>query len=336
MIVAVVLLGYALLLGTACVAVLRRAGWVDRAPRLAIVAWQAVSVSAVLAVVFGGVALMMPTLQLSSGLAGLLAACVEAVQAQYATPGGAVVSVIGVAVALGVLARCVYCLVRTFATGAAARRRQHRVLALLGRRHRWPDVTLLEHGQPVVYCVAGRPHRIVLTTGADRVLDEAQLAAVLAHERAHLRGRHHLAIGAASALARAFSWVGLFRHARDEIARLVELLADDAARGPQQRLVLAEAMLALAAQAPPAGALAARGSVAAGRVRRLIGGHRPLGAARTALTAAVAAAVLAFPAAVLATPAAMAGPECCPPSSAMGRHATEECLSARAAGTCPY
>ncbi len=51
---------------------------------------------------------------------------------------------------------------------------------------------VLDDPRPAAYCVPGRPGTIVLTSGALAVLDPAQLAAVLAHERAHLAGRHHL------------------------------------------------------------------------------------------------------------------------------------------------
>jgi Zn-dependent protease with chaperone function len=44
----------------------------------------------------------------------------------------------------------------------------------------------------LLYCVPGRLPTIVVTTGALAVLEPEQLAAVLAHERAHLAGRHHL------------------------------------------------------------------------------------------------------------------------------------------------
>lgn len=56
------------------------------------------------------------------------------------------------------------------------------------------SAVVLDSAQPAVYCVPGRPATIVLTTGALAVLDEPQLLAVLAHERAHLAGRHHLLV----------------------------------------------------------------------------------------------------------------------------------------------
>ncbi|TDD13757.1 hypothetical protein E1294_39770 [Nonomuraea diastatica] len=43
----------------------------------------------------------------------------------------------------------------------------------------------------VPYCVPGRHSQMVITTGAMRSLGPEQVAAVLAHEQAHLRGRHH-------------------------------------------------------------------------------------------------------------------------------------------------
>ncbi|WP_245719002.1 M48 family metalloprotease [Micromonospora rhizosphaerae] len=48
----------------------------------------------------------------------------------------------------------------------------------------------------------GGPRLTVLGTGA-RSLPPAQLAAVLSHERAHLRGRHHLLVTVVKGLAAA-------------------------------------------------------------------------------------------------------------------------------------
>lgn len=69
---------------------------------------------------------------------------------------------------------------------------------------------VLDTPQPAVYCVPGRPATIVLTTGALAVLDEPQLLAVLAHEHAHLAGRHHLLVTLGKAARAAFPGVPLF------------------------------------------------------------------------------------------------------------------------------
>lgn len=308
---ALILWGYAALLATAGAIVMQRARWVDRAPRLGIVAWQALSVSVVLAVAFGGLAVVVPTDVVSMNLAKLVDSCAMLLSAQYATPGGAAVATTGLTVAAVVFGRWMYCTVEEFSRSAAVRRRHHQVLAMVGRASQEPGVTLLDDTRPYVYCVAGRRHRIVMTTGASEMLDAVQVSAVLAHERAHLRGRHHLAIAAAAAMARAFPRIPLFIAARDEITRMLELTADDAASRKEHRLTLAEAMLTLAVAAPPSGALAARGTAAGERVRRLITGHRPLARWAAGMAWSAALTLVVAPLIALTTPAVTAGPDCC-------------------------
>jgi hypothetical protein len=104
---------------------------------------------------------------------------------------------------------------------------------------------VLDEPQPAAYCVPGRPAAIVLTSGALAVLDPGQLRAVLAHERAHLAGRHHLLIALTRGLAASFPAVPLFARGADEVARLAEMCADDAAARQSSRPVLITALLAM-------------------------------------------------------------------------------------------
>jgi hypothetical protein len=108
-IVALALLGYAALLLTAGPAALARARWPESAPRLGIAAWFALTGSAVASVLAGGLALMVPTVRVSADLAGLLAACVMALRAQYAHPGGAALTGAGAVLALAVLGWVTWC-----------------------------------------------------------------------------------------------------------------------------------------------------------------------------------------------------------------------------------
>jgi hypothetical protein len=91
----------------------------------------------------------------------------------------------------------------------------------------------------------------VLTTAALRLLDDTQLAAVVAHERAHQAGRHHLLVALAALPTAAFGWMPACRHAREEVARLAELAADDIATARSPRLAVAGALLALGSAPPP-------------------------------------------------------------------------------------
>jgi Zn-dependent protease with chaperone function len=312
-IVASALLGYAVLLLGPVAGALARARWPDRAPRLAVAAWLALTSSAVVSVALGGVALVVPTVRVSADLAALLSTCVMAVRASYAHPGGAALAGAGAVLGLAVITRVTWCVAGTLPRAALARRRHRRGLAMAGRHDGRLGATILHDPMPAAWCLPGAGRQVVLTTAAIQALDDAQLAAVLAHERAHQRGRHHLLVSLAASLAAAFPRVPAFRQGWEQVARLVELLADDAATA-SPRLKVAEALLALAAPAPAAAAaLGAGGSATAVRIRRLIAAPAPLGRSRTGAGLLTIAALIAFPLVTLAGPAAaISGHDYCP------------------------
>ena len=163
---------------------------------------------------------------------------------------------------------------------------------------------VLDATRPAAYCVPGRPPAIVLTTGALAVLDPEQLTAVLAHERAHLAGRHHLLLAVTRSLAAVAPAVPLFARGSGEVTRLAEMRADDVAARHGARRTLLAALLTMGADAAvvqaPAAWLAATGGVVAARVRRLADPPAPArwlchGLALTALTLAIAAASTLVP-----------------------------------------
>lgn len=71
---------------------------------------------------------------------------------------------------------------------------------------------------------------IILSTAALHALDEEELAAVLAHEHAHLRQRHHLIAALMASTAVVLRWVPLVAAAADAIPHYLEIAADDHAR----------------------------------------------------------------------------------------------------------
>jgi Zn-dependent protease with chaperone function len=176
---------------------------------------------------------------------------------------------------------------------------------------------VLDAPQRAAYCVPGRPAAIVVTTAALAVLDQAQLAAVLAHERAHLAGRHHLLVAVTRALAVSFPAVPLFTAGPRQVARLAEMCADDSAARGAGRPALVAALLAMGTGLPlqaaalplPATALAATGCAVTARVQRLLSppGWATRARCRLALGAAIIALVVAS-ALVAALAAATAGP----------------------------
>lgn len=306
------LAGYAVLLLTAGMPALARAAWPGRAPQLAIFAWLALAGSAAASVVLSGLALTVPTARVSGGLSALLAACDDALRARYAHPGGTALAGAGVVLAAVVAGRVAWCVAAALAANARTSRRHRHGLRLAGRADARLGAVVVDHGEPAVYCLPGPGRPVVVTTAALRVLDEAELAAVLAHERAHQAGRHHLLVSLGTVPSTAFPWVPAFRTARDEIARLAELAADDAAAARSPRLAVAEALLTLGAAPAGAAALGAGGSSAAARVRRLIAAPNPLGRTATAGWALAVAALPVSPFMLLLGPAVLTAAGQCP------------------------
>jgi Zn-dependent protease with chaperone function len=287
------LFGYAAFLAVPVAWLLRGAAWTSRAPALGVLAWHVLSASVLLTILFGGLAAIP-----SEGgdhddhnHLAVVEACLAAV--------------VFLAVFGAVLGRALVSHVRE---DRAQRQRHRLLLGLVGRRHEQLDAVVVDHGSAAAYCIPGRDSRVVLTTAAVTALDEAEVGAVLAHEHAHLRGRHHLALAVGRILRRAFPWVPAFRWAHDEVARLVELIADDAAARQCDSRVLAGALVVLATDSRsevPATAFAAGGPAVAVRVARLLGSELPLG--RPAVAGSLLAFLLPLAVPLLALSPALAG-----------------------------
>lgn len=301
--VAAILLAYAAVVAVAGPLWLRRVDWPQRAPRLAIAVWQTLSVAVLTAVVLAGIALAVPTGALSANFASWLRACLMALREGYATKGGTALAVTGLLAAAAMTLRSAGCLIVGLVRAGRHRRSHADALALLAPRSLGGDTVVVDYGSAAAYCLPGRHHRIVLTTAALAALRDGELAAVLAHERAHLAGRHHLVLAFAESLRRAFPRIPLFRHAHDQIARLLEMLADDIASDRHGRLTVASAMSAMAGGVAPAAALAAGGPTALSRARRLIAPVRPLPVRGVIAGVTLTAVIAVLPAVVAVAPA---------------------------------
>lgn len=197
------------------------------------------------------------------------------------------------AVALHTARRLVVSLRRT-----RRRNREHAdAVQIIGRRTDDRGVVVIGADKPAAYCVSGGGSRaIVVTTAALQLLDPASLDAVLAHERAHMRGRHHQIIAALNALSAALPRLPLMRAAAHTLPALLEMCADDTAARAHGREALLRSLFLLSTGRPlPAGAMAAAGTAVLDRMLRLT---RPSAAPRwrsreVAAACAIAAASLA-------------------------------------------
>ncbi|BDE14180.1 hypothetical protein Mkiyose1665_06310 [Mycobacterium kiyosense] len=296
----------AVLLAGPTPAVLARASWPLRAPRAAMVLWQAIALAAVLSTFSAGIAiasrLLMP------GPDGRPTAGILDAEGRLGWPlWAAYLAVFALTVLVGV--RLVVAVVRV-AIATRRRRARHRMVvdlvgvgrdtALAQPCTRTRDLRVLDVEQPLAYCLPGVRSRVVVSEGALNTLADTEVTAILTHERAHLRARHDLVLEAFTAVHAAFPRLVRSGNALGAVQLLVELLADDAAVRATGRTPLARALVACASGRAPSGALAAGGPSTVVRVRRLSGRGNSLMLSVTAYLAA--AAVLVVPTVALAVP----------------------------------
>lgn len=236
--------------------VLSGARWPWRTPRTAIALWQALGLAWGIATI--GTLLSVALLPYGDGIAGGLRLLTE----DSGTRLG-VLQVVALLSAFAIVAVLVAMLLFAVFRVVRARRRHRALLALVA--HGEPDGTLvLDHPAAAAYCVPGvRSAKVVVSAGTLRLLDEAELAAVLDHERAHARERHDLVLLPFSSLRQIFPRFGLVGRSLDAVELLIEMAADDRARRHRPPHELATALLRFAAARPaaaPSGALAAVGA----------------------------------------------------------------------------
>jgi Zn-dependent protease with chaperone function len=184
---------------------------------------------------------------------------------------------------------------RSLLRARASSRRHSRSAHIVGRRVAGVDGLVLDAPQKIAYCLGGRPATIVITTAAIAALEPPHLDAVLAHERAHLTGRHHLLLAATRALAASLPRIRLFTLAETEIAGLLEMCADDTAARRHGTAALLAAILALAGADPiPAAALGANTVGVCARVSRLTDPETAAAHVRARLLLAAVTAVIVF------------------------------------------
>ncbi|GAA3361899.1 M56 family metallopeptidase [Saccharopolyspora gregorii] len=223
-------------------------------PGIALAGWVASPLVAIGAAVAGATLLLIPDSGSVDGVLGMARSCVNVVHG-HAWAWEYVIRLGGAAlVAAGVL-RVLVVTVGLVQQDAVLRRRHLSAVRLLSCEDPDSAVLWLDQATPVAYSVGGRRGTIVATTGV-RHLEAETRDAVLAHERAHLSGRHHALVLVVTALAKALPFVPLFHAAPPAVRVLVELAADaGAARRCGARSVRA-ALHAVTGDTTPATSLA--------------------------------------------------------------------------------
>jgi Zn-dependent protease with chaperone function len=281
---------------------LTHARWTWRTPHTAIALWQALGLAWGLASI--------GTL-LSFGVAPYGQSVVLGVVRFFDDPSG-LSSFQMAAVAAGLTLALLLVGVLLIAIGAVlrARRRHRALLALVAHGDpEVPGMLVLDHPVAAAYCVPGVRSKVVVSAGTLELLGPYELAAVLAHERAHARERHDLVLLPFTSLRRIFPQARIVGRMLDAVELLIEMAADDRARRHRPAKELATALLrfATAGSAPtPAGTLGIIGADETSpilvRVRRLLS-PAPLPRPMRGAMLAAATAVAVLPLILYALPA---------------------------------
>jgi hypothetical protein len=158
-----------------------------------------------------------------------------------AAPGGALTG--GASLTIGVA---------LFAVAGAAHRRSCR-LQRAARIDRWfgnhtplsdASLVVLPTDAVVAYAAPGSPAQVVVSRGLTRALGSDELDAVISHELAHLRNRHHRDLVLAGVVDATFGWIPGLRASSAALRLSIERSADEeAAERPGAREATRRALL---------------------------------------------------------------------------------------------
>jgi hypothetical protein len=269
-----------------CASAMVGASWPRRSPAAAILLWQALGLAGGLAAV--GALVAVGVNDEGTGVVGGVLIVGQRLATGELTshpepPLVTLAQITCLAAGITLLAILWWVLLLAFAAVVQARRRQRELLVLLAHGDpKAPGALVVDHPTAAAYCLPGIRSRIVVSVGTLDLLAPAELAAVLAHERAHLRARHDLVLIPFTSLRRAFPRSRVIAQSYLTVALLVEMMADDhalralpapelqTARELMPARELAKALLRFGVagtSCAPEGALTVTGAAAAGSGR---------------------------------------------------------------------
>lgn len=292
-----------LTLAAAALPLLARSRWTHRAPHGGVVLWQITMLTTVVAAIGLLLALGLAPYQRGIGpaLALFVADLAHGVTAHRLSAGHIAAVIAGLALTgwmlLGQLCSSLKC--------ARQRSRHRQLLRLVAEPHAHWSALVLDHPVAAAYYLPGRQASVVISSGALGALTDQQRRAVLAHEAAHARQRHHLVLAPFHALRTAFPRSRMARRAATHVALLLEMCADDhaASRHGVNALVGAlQRFEAVGCAQAPSGALAMAEADLAARLARLTNPQPAPSRAARATAIAIAIAALTTPLSLFVLP----------------------------------
>lgn len=299
---------------------LKKAQWPSRAPGAALVLWQAIGIS-------GGLALV--TAPLTWGLqpfgTGIISGLLELWRVLQSQGPEAVVhdprwhplGLAGITLGLILFGHLTLVLLHTAYRTFRQRKKHREFVEILSASLKDGDhgftqdtvgagtMRVLPVEYPLAYCLPGINQPLtVVSRGLLDELTTQQLAAVLAHESAHLTQRHDLLRLAFESWHKAAPWFPATGVAVNEVSELTEIMADEVALSRHNREDLIAALaytLHATTPAPQSSAsseVAADDNVTSRRILRLTKPDKRLGSCRVSLVIIVAVLLVTVPAVI--------------------------------------
>ncbi|WP_292991822.1 M48 family metalloprotease [Mycobacterium sp.] len=293
--VVVGLLLYSVAMLTAAPRLLRALTDSGNAPRLGVATWLSAIGTVVLSWVATAVLVIIGAVTHWTHPRTVAASCLARLQHTISGDAGTAPQIALILISAAAIAAAAYTGMRltTAVLGIRSRAYEHAsAVRLVGHHTGEADVVMIDAAKPAAYCVAGRPPAIVVTSAARVALDDRQMAAVLAHERAHLAGHHSAIVSTLRALAGAFPRLSLITEGARQVARLLEMCADDVAARRHSSRALLTGLVALTAAAP-AEALSAADLAVLARAERLAAPAQPSVKVKTRVVLASVIAMMA-------------------------------------------
>lgn len=287
---------------------LARATWPPAAPVLAVALWQSIALAGGISMI--GSLLLAGLQPFGADLWDRIGAAAGTV---FSGPLPAGVTLLNAFLLSAAVLLTAHLVLNLALTSERSRRQRHQHMELLRLLSSpLPDVPrtrVIDHPAPAAYCLPGARSVTVLSEGMIALLSPEELDAVIAHERTHLRQKHHLLLDAFRSWKRALPWFPIATRAQDAVALLLEMLADDTARRSSGDPVLAEAIRIVDETGTAGTALGApkdrrtpeqRRDALLAREARLTAGRRTVGPAlRAAVSVATVLLVVVPPVLVL-------------------------------------
>lgn len=232
---------------------LSRAKWPARAPFTAMILWQAIALAGGLSMI--GAMLVWGLEPLGNNLFAGLNVLSEIVFGNRSTQALGFWHVFALSAALLLGLHLVFTLLLTYVRIRRQRSRHRDLLRILSSPS--PEsahTVVINHPAPVAYCLPGGARSVtVLSDGLVKLLEPAELDAVLIHEQTHLTQRHHLLLWAFAAWRAALPWLPTSQLAQRSVNELIEMLADDVALKSVKNSTLIKAIAVVASGTAPAG-----------------------------------------------------------------------------------